>query len=272
MWKIADGPLKTRWGSEFTPQNVHSEYPRPQFVREAWQNLNGLWDYAITPQFSKAPAEFAGKILVPFPIESALSGVMKPVGVENQLWYRRTFAIPNDWKNRSIRLNFGAVDWECTVWVNGHLVGEHRGGYNAFSFDITHALKKTGEQEIMVAVWDPADAGTQARGKQVAEPHAIWYTSVTGIWQTVWLEPVNEVYLESLEMTPDIDKSVLKVRGFTNVSDLGMKIEAHVRADGQLVATDSWVASQASALAIPDARLWSPHQCWLFAPARSGRI
>ena len=225
-WKPADRPLMTKWAREVSPEKVHPEYPRPQMVREGWLNLNGLWDYAIKPKDASRPDSFDGQILVPFPVESALSGVMKPVGPDNRLWYRRTFTVPEKWTahKKRLLLHFGAVDWDATVWVNGKEVGNHKGGYDPFTFDITDALKSDGEQEIVLSVWDPTDAGTQPRGKQVRKPGGIMYTAVTGIWQTVWLEPVNPVYIESIQMTPDIDAGVLrlKVEVGGDVSDPGL--------------------------------------------------
>ncbi|UCD52349.1 MAG: hypothetical protein JSW27_06865 [Phycisphaerales bacterium] len=215
-WKPADGPLMTKWSAEVSPDNVWPEYPRPQMVRRDWLNLNGLWDYAITAKDRMQPRDFDGQILVPFPVESALSGVMKRVGPDNRLWYRRTFEIPRGRRGhvtgRRILIHFGAVDWDTTVWVNGLKVGSHRGGYDPFTFDITHAVKAEEPQTIVVSVWDPSDAGTQPRGKQVRKPRGIWYTPVTGIWQTVWIEPVNPFYIESLEMTPDLDAATLKLK------------------------------------------------------------
>jgi len=216
QWKPAAGPLMTRWAKEVSPENALPEYPRPQMVRKDWLNLNGLWDYAIKAKDAAQPDVFDGQILVPYPIESALSGVMKPVGPDNRLWYHRTFEIPKghawDLTGRRVLLHFGAVDWDATVWVNGKELGNHKGGYDPFSFDITDALKESGQQEIVLSVWDPTDAGTQPRGKQVRNPNGIWYTAVTGIWQTVWLEPVGPVYVQSIQMTPDIDKAVLKLK------------------------------------------------------------
>jgi hypothetical protein len=175
-WQPAEGPLLTRWAKDVKPAKAHPEYPRPQLVREPWQNLNGLWDYAITDRGALQPTEWDGQILVPFPIESALSGVMKRVSEEERLWYRRTFKIPSKWKGQRVLLHFGAVDWEATVSVNGEEVGSHRGGYDAFTFDVTDALRPSGDQELVVSVWDPTDAGTQPRGKQIRNPHGIWYT------------------------------------------------------------------------------------------------
>ena len=206
-WQPAKGPLMTWWAKQVSPDNVHPEYPRPQMVREKWLNLNGLWEYAIRPKDERQPTRFDGRILVPFPVESALSGVMKAVGEENCLWYRRTFEIPNEWAGQRILLNFGAVDWEATVWVNGKQVGTHRGGYDPFTFDITSALKKAGRQEIILSVWDPTNSGYQPRGKQVKKPGGIWYTAVTGIWQTVWLEPVPESYIRSIRIEPDVGEN-----------------------------------------------------------------
>ncbi len=214
-YKPAEGPLMTRWAASVTPENAHAEYPRPQMVRPDWLNLNGLWDYAIRPRDEGRPESFDGQILVPFCVESALSGVMKTVGPDNRLWYRRTFEVPPgprwDPSMGRILLNFGAVDWDTTVWINGKQVGTHKGGYDPFTFDITDALKDSGAQEIVVSVWDPTDGGTQPRGKQVRQPGGIWYTAVTGIWQTVWIEPVTKIYIKSFKMVPDIDAGVLRV-------------------------------------------------------------
>jgi len=204
-WQPAEGPLMTRWGKQVSPDNAHREYPRPQMVRKDWLNLNGLWEYAIKPKDQGQPQDFDGQILVPFPAESALSGVMKPVGEENRLWYRRTFETPKKWKGRKVLLHFGAVDWDTTLWVNGRQVGAHRGGYDPFTFDITDTLKDAGPNEIVLSVWDPTNAGYQPRGKQVSKPRGIWYTAVTGIWQTVWLEPVPEAYIRAIKIEPDVD-------------------------------------------------------------------
>ncbi len=210
-WQPARGPLVTRWAKDVAARNPLPEYPRPQMVRADWLNLNGLWDYAIAAKDSPRPEKFDGQILVPFPVESALSGVMKQVGESNRLWYRRTFTIPPGWKDKRVLLHFGAVDWEATVRVNGRELGTHRGGYDGFSFDLTDALKPSGEQEIVVAVFDPSDAGFQPRGKQVRRPNSIWYTPTSGIWQTLWLEPVPRDHIESLKIVPDIDHNAVEI-------------------------------------------------------------
>jgi beta-galactosidase/beta-glucuronidase len=194
-WKPAAGPLMTRWAKDVTPDKVLPEYPRPQMVRKDWQSLNGLWQLAFAKEGEEPPVgkNLSEQILVPFPVESALSGVMKH---SDRLWYRRTFTVPKDWSGQRILLHFGAVDWEATVWVNGKKLGAHRGGYDGFEFDISDALKKEGEQELIVGVYDPTDKSTQPRGKQVLNPESIWYTPTTGIWQTVWLEPVPKTSIE----------------------------------------------------------------------------
>ncbi len=263
-WKPADGPLMTRWAKNVSPQNVHQEYPRPQMVRDDWLNLNGLWQYAIRPKNQPQPEQFDGKILVPFPIESALSGVMKTVGEPNTLWYRRDFAVPQKWQDKRVLLHFGASDWETTVWVNGNKMGTHRGGYDPFSFDITESLRPGRQQEIVVAVWDPTDAGNQPRGKQVARPHGIWYTSVTGIWQTVWLEVVNVAHIESLVIVPDIDGQLVRVTPKCSAQADGLAVEVEVKQNNKVVSNVSGKTSQEIILRITNPKLWSPDSPFLY--------
>ncbi|MFM8986386.1 MAG: glycoside hydrolase family 2 protein [Planctomycetia bacterium] len=203
-WRPAPTPLATRWGREVTPDNAWREYPRPQLVREAWQSLNGLWDYAVVDRPAgeagpprgdgPPPAAWDGKILVPFCVESSLSGVGRPVTAGQLLWYRRRVAVPAAWSGRRIMLRFDAVDWHATAWLNGKRLGDHAGGSDPFAFDITPHLRP-GDNELVLRVWDPTDAGPQPRGKQVMRPESIWYTAVTGIWQSVWLEPVPEAHV-----------------------------------------------------------------------------
>ena len=204
-YKPVEGKIMTRWAGHINPEKVLPEYPRPQMVRSDWCNLNGLWDYAIVDKNQPMPGQFQGKILVPFAAESALSGVGKKVGEKNKLWYRRTFTVPEAWKDKTILLHFGAVDWDCDVFVNGTLLGNHQGGYDPFWFDITDALKATGPQELVVSVLDPTNKGRQPVGKQCDNPHGIWYTAVTGIWQTIWLEPVARTYIDTIKIIPDVD-------------------------------------------------------------------
>ena len=263
-WVPADGPLMTRWAAEVRPENVHGEYPRPQMQREQWTNLNGLWDYAIAPKEEGRPESWQGKILVPFCAESALSGVMKRVGPDARLWYRRTFEHSKDDRNGRLLLHFGAVDWEATVWVDGRQVGTHRGGYDPFTIDITDALKDTPKHELVVGVWDPTDAGTQPRGKQVRNPRGIWYTPVTGIWQTVWLEWVPAVHVDSLTILPDVDAG--EVRVTVHVAGNENPVDAWAKAidGGRVVSEARGKSGTPLRLKISDAKLWSPDSPFLY--------
>ena len=211
-WQPVPGHLMTRWAEEVSPQNVWTSYPRPQMTRPDWVNLNGLWEYGITPRKAHQP-EFEGQILVPFPVESALSGVKRSLKPDERLWYRRRFSVPEDWFDKRVLLHFGAVDWEASVWVNGEAAGTHQGGYLPFYFDITQYIQP-GENQLEVAVWDPTDSSWVARGKQVLKPKSIWYTGISGIWQTVWLEPVPQTYIQKLKITPDIDTESLEIQVF----------------------------------------------------------
>ena len=219
----------TRWAADVSPTNARPEYPRPMLVRGEWLNLNGLWDYALTPR-GRRPERYDGRILVPYPVESALSGVGDTVGPGRMLWYRRDFRVPQHWAGRHVLLHFEAVDWETQVWVNGHLIGGHQGGYDPFTFDITAALGGRGGQEILVSVWDPTDSGPQARGKQVREPGGIFYTSVTGIWQTVWLEPVGAATIRDYAVVTDIDSGRVELTVTVDGAQPGDRVVAAVRA------------------------------------------
>jgi beta-galactosidase/beta-glucuronidase len=263
-WKPAPGPLVTRWAKAVSPEKVHPEYPRPQMVRDGWLNLNGLWDYAILPRQQGQPKQFEGQILVPFPVESALSGVMKAVGSANRLWYRRTFTLPADWSGRRVLLHFGAVDWESTVWVNGVEIGAHRGGYDPFTYEITEALRPDQPQEIVLAVWDPTDDGTQPRGKQVKEPKGIWYTANTGIWQTVWLEPVPALRIAGLRLTPEVDRKLLALDVATAGDAASAVIEAVALESGKEVASARGPVGQRLELTVSRPKLWSPDEPFLY--------
>ncbi len=265
QWKPVEGQLMTRWAKDVSPGNVWPEYPRPQMTRDQWQNLNGLWDYAITPStVDSRPAAWEGQILVPFAIESALSGVKKAVQPDQTLWYRRTFTAPENLDGQRLLLHFNAVDWECAVFVNGTFCGRHQGGYDPFYFDITGALVPQGDQELVVAVWDPSDKGYQPRGKQILEPQGIWYTAVTGIWQSVWLEPVPRAHIRNLALTPDIDKGVLRLSATVDGAAPGDEIVA-VALDGAAPVAGS--AGQPGApfeIPIENAKLWSPDSPFLY--------
>lgn len=264
QWKPAGEKIKTVWAEEIDVNNVLPEYPRPIMERDEWQNINGLWEYAITKAGDAKPEKFDGKILVPFAIESSLSGVQRNVGEEKELWYKRSFNVPSNWKNKMILLNFGAVDWKSDVWINGIKVGSHRGGYTPFSFDITPFLYKSGEQELVVKVWDPSDKGHQPRGKQTSNPEGIWYTPVTGIWQTVWLEPVNEKYFTNVNTVANIDNQNLKVEAFTSGTVFGDYYEVLVKEGTQIISTAKSVTGQAVEVGVPGSKLWSPDSPFLY--------
>ncbi|HET8649697.1 MAG TPA: galactose-1-epimerase [Gemmatimonadales bacterium] len=255
--------LKTPWAAQVSDSNPWPEYPRPQLVRSEWQNLNGRWDYAITDSAASTPRQYDGAILVPYAVESQLSGVRRAVTDSQRLWYRRTFAVPQSWRRGRVLLHFGAVDWDATVFVNGHRVGAHRGGYDPFTLDITDALASGTNQQLIVSVWDPTDRGGQPRGKQVLKPHSIWYTAVTGIWQSVWLEPVPSSYVTSLLVVPNVDDGrvtiTARVAGRTSAP---IRVAAF---DGDhQVAVAQGRANQPIALTIPDAKLWGPGHPFLY--------
>lgn len=262
QWKPAGDKLKTKWAAEVNPTNVLPEYPRPIMERNEWKNLNGLWDYAICPLGDSQPKTFDGQLLVPFAVESSLSGVQKTVGDKNELWYNREFTIPSTWNGKNILLHFGAVDWKAEVWVNDIKVGQHTGGFTPFSFNITQALNK-GNNRLVVKVWDPSDAGDQPRGKQVNSPNGIWYTPVTGIWQTVWLEPVATNHISNVKSTPNIDKNQLTVEVATIQPGEGV-VTVELRDAGKLVATGKSLHGEAIELTIPDMKLWCPASPFLY--------
>ncbi len=263
-WRPAGDRIRSPWAAKVDPANLLPEYPRPMLVRDQWANLNGLWDYAILPRGGAIPSSYDGKILVPFAVESSLSGVMKPVGADRELWYRRSVAVPAAWKNKRILLHFGAVDWKADVWINDIHIGSHQGGYTAFSFDITPWLIKGKEQTLTVRVWDPADQGWQPRGKQVSRPRSIWYTSVTGIWQTVWMEPVPECHVSRVTSIPDVDGSTVAVTAEAEHAPAGTIMEVKVLAEGKTIAMGKAVPGEAALIGLAGSRLWSPKDPFLY--------
>lgn len=264
QWAPAGDKIKTTWGENLDPNNVLPEYPRPIMERSEWQNLNGLWQYAVVDKGSAIPTTFEGDILVPFAIESSLSGVARRIHDRQELVYQRSFTIPSAWKNKRVLLHFGAVDWKADVWVNDIKVGSHTGGYAPFSFDITPALEGK-SNKLTVKVWDPTDRSYQPRGKQVSNPSGIWYTPVSGIWQTVWLEPVNEKHIQDLRILPNIDRKMLTVdAAVANAADADM-LEVKVFDGDQLVATGKSINQQIVEIAMPaDSKLWSPESPFLY--------
>lgn len=264
QWKPVEGRIRTQWSEQVNPDNVLPEYPRPIMERTEWKNLNGLWDYAIIEKGKHTPSVFDGKILVPFAVESSLSGVSKTVGAEKELVYRRAFDVPSSWKGKRVLLHFGAVDWKTDVWVNDVKVGSHTGGFTPFSFDITEALQGK-NNTLLVKVWDPTDKGYQPRGKQVSRPEGIWYTPVTGIWQTVWLEPVSESYIQDLRITPDIDNSLLSLKALVKDATSKDLVEVKVFDGQQLVAQGKSINGECVQVAMPEnAKLWSPESPFLY--------
>jgi beta-galactosidase/beta-glucuronidase len=264
QWKPAGDRIRTAWSDKVDPLNPLPEYPRPMLVREQWLNLNGLWDYAILPKGGPMPVKFEGKILVPYPVESSLSGVQRAVGEKNELWYSRSFTIPSSWKNNHIVLNFGAVDWKTDVWINNVKIGSHKGGYIPFSFDITLLLVPGREQKITVRVWDPADNGSQPRGKQVTKPGGIWYTSVTGIWQTVWLEPVSENHITGITSVSDIDQGSVSILANINQKMTNGLVEVKVLENGKEIGIARAYPGEECMVAIRSPRLWSPESPFLY--------
>ncbi len=276
-WKIAGTKITTPWAEKVDPAHPLPDYPRPQMVRDSWMNLNGLWQYNILPAAqTEIPTTYAGKILVPFAVESALSGVGKTVGKDSTLWYEQNFMLPSNFRNKKILLQFGAVDWLCEVYVNGKMAGTHKGGYDPFSFDITAGLNKKGNQKITIRVWDPSDDGPQPRGKQVKNPSGIWYTPVTGIWQTVWLEAVPQTYISDIKQTPDVDNKSVRVSA--KVLDLKAGDEVIVTAfkGTEKISSQILANNSEAVLPVPNARLWSPKDPFLYdlsiAVMRKGKI
>ena len=279
-WQKKTAPLMTQWADDVTPENVLPEYPRPQMVRAEWMNLNGVWEFDCTRGITnRIPAdewkgcdravfdkvEFGRKlpreILVPFPVESALSGIMERA---EYLKYRRTFRLPQGWRGngRHVRLNFDAVDWKCDVYLNGKLQGGHEGGYDAFSFDVTKDLKD-GDNELIVTVYDPTDNGTQPVGKQRNEPEGYWYTPNSGIWQTVWLEPVDEFAATGMKLIPHVREGWLGVT--VKASEKLQEVELEALDGGKTVAKAKGYVNSEIRLDMPkDMKLWSPDSPFLY--------
>jgi beta-galactosidase/beta-glucuronidase len=264
QWKPAGDKIKTVWGESLDPKNVLSEYPRPLLERSEWQNLNGMWDFSILPVQQTEPARYEEQILVPFPLESSLSGLQKAISDDQAMWYRRTFAIPSAWKNKHILLHFGAIDWKAEIYLNGIKIGSHTGGYTPFAFDITPFTKPSVEQTLVVKVWDPTDNYYQPRGKQVSKPQDIVYTAVSGIWQTVWIEPVAEQHIIQLKTLPDVDKTSFNVKVTTQNTAIYDYVEVRILDGSKVVQTAKAVVTEELELAIQDAKLWSPDAPFLY--------
>ena len=271
QWAPVGENIRTTWAEQVDPANPLPEYPRPQMVRADWMNLNGLWDYSVTSATAES-FDAQGQILVPFPLESSLSGVGGELKKDEALWYEREFTVPNKWKGKNVLLHFGAVDWQAEIYVNEVLVGSHKGGYDPFSFDITSYLRKSGKQNLKVKVQDATDNSFQPRGKQCILQRAIWYTPVSGIWQTVWLEPVAKAHVENYYVVSDIDNATMTfdVAASTDDGDV-VKVVVLEGGEGysaempsQNVVAEAVVESGKAVVNIPDMKLWSPDSPYLY--------
>jgi glycosyl hydrolase family 2 len=261
-WHAKRPVLSTPWTAQVSPGSVNWGYPRPQMTRAAWENLNGAWQFAPARAGARPPVGVAlpRRILVPFPMESALSGV----GTHYQYsWYRRTFTVPSSWRGRRVLLNFGAVDWRATVWVNGRRVGTHQGGYDPFGMDITPALRRAGVQEVVVGVDAPVNRGGEPIGKQRLKPGSIFYTASSGIWQSVWLEPVPMARIDSIRAAPDLQDGVLRVSVRTT-SAAGDTIQAVAYQGSQQVGSAQGPATATLTVPVPNPRAWSPQDPFLY--------
>ncbi len=256
QWKMQGNGLKTTWATQISPQNTSKEYPRPILQRQEWKSLDGLWDYAIRKRGAETVQTFDGQILVPFAVESCLSGVMKMVGKDQVLLYQRTFDVPEAWAGKHILLHFGAVDWLAEVWLNDVKIGAHKGGFTSFSFDITPYIRQGGSQKLSLRVWDPTTDGYQPVGKQNSNPNSIWYTPVTGIWQTVWLESVSEQHVTAIRTTSDIDNNLLSVAVQTEYTR-GV-VEVSLLDGNKEIATQKAAAGQSINFHLDTPKLWSP--------------
>lgn len=265
-WKALEGKVMSKWAKTVNPENAWQEYPRPQFERAQWKNLNGLWDYAILKTNQIQPKRYQGKILVPFSFESPLSGIGKKISPEDKMWYRKSFELPKNWSGKDVVIHFEAVDYKCAVWVNDILVGSHKGGFDRFSFNITPYLKSNGQQKIVLAVEDATNFSSQPRGKQQINPSGIYYTPVSGIWQTVWLEAVSsEAYLKQVKTTTDIDNSTVSLIPMSNQTLIkGYQVAVDVFFDGKKLVSGSTRPDTPLHLKIENAQLWSPDHPHLY--------
>ena len=265
-WKALEGKIMSQWAKTVNPENAWQEYPRPQFERAQWKNLNGLWDYAILKTNEIQPKRYQGKILVPFSFESPLSGVGKNIDPEDKMWYRKNFELPKNWSGKDVVIHFEAVDYTCAVWVNDVLVGTHKGGFDRFSFNITPYLKPNGQQKIVLAVEDATNFSSQPRGKQQINASGIYYTPVSGIWQTVWLEAVSsEAYLKQVKTTTNIDENTVTLIPLSNQSLVsGYMVRTTVFFNGEKVTSGETKPNMPLTLKIDTPKLWSPDHPHLY--------
>ncbi len=259
--------ITTRWAGRVDPAHPLPDYPRPQMTRDRWQSLNGTWQFAAAGGEGDAPPigrALAERIVVPFPVESRLSGIDRH---EDRMWYRRTFTVPGAWRvpggGERLLLHFDAVDWETTVYVNGKQVGTHTGGYDRFTVDVTDALEASGPQELVVGVFDPTDQGGQPLGKQRLNPSGIFYTPVSGIWQTVWMEPVASAHISRLDMTPDVSGQTLRLT--VRADGVTDEVAVVTARDGhRTVGTAVGPVGRELRVPVPNPKLWSPERPFLY--------
>ena len=266
-WAPVPGQIMTNWANDVTPENVWKEYPRPQMVRTDWLNLNGLWDFEITERdTNKIAINYARKILVPFCVESALSGIKETITGKQQMMYRRYFTVPSHWNQKHLILHFEAVDYETKVWVDGKYVGIHKGGYDHFQFDIAGFLNKDEKHEIKLVVWDPTNEGSQPIGKQAlpAIRNRTKYTATSGIWQTVWLEPTNEVAIESIKIIPNIDNGTISLQTKVVGATQGARIKIQAFDQGKEIASSIAAIGEPVSLQLNQPKLWSPTNPFLY--------
>ncbi|MBA8824393.1 beta-galactosidase/beta-glucuronidase [Saccharopolyspora lacisalsi] len=260
-WQPEQPPLSTPWTDEVGPNNALPKYPRPQLAREKWKNLNGVWQYAAGSTPPARDAELDERILVPYPPESALSGIKRH---DEHMLYRRTFKVPPDWRGQRLLLHLGAVDQEATVWVNGHEVARHGGGFTRFTVDVTDALKPGRKQQVTVAAEDRNEGNPYPVGKQTNKPGGIFYTGSSGIWQTVWIEPVSTAHIRHLDITPNLDTSSFALTAHTR-GVRGQRVEAIVsEPGGREVSRTVGPADSPLSLPVPEAHLWSPKDPYLY--------
>ena len=257
-WQPKEAPLMTSWGEAVDPQNVLPEYPRPQLQRTHWINLNGLWQFQQAAEGEDTPfgsVVLSDTILVPFPVEAALSGIMQPM---ERMWYKRYFSYHARFSNEHVLLHFGAIDWHAKVWINGNLAGEHKGGYDPFTVDISDYVAEGNSNELIVWVFDPTDAGQQPLGKQKRIPESIWFTSCSGIWQTVWIEQLPSFYLTKVAIRTNIENGTLYIDPHPNDAAVNASLQTTVRLNGDLVAQKQMYGVHPFEITLPDPRLWSP--------------
>jgi hypothetical protein len=268
-WTPKPSPMTTPWTNQVPVDNPLPEYPRPQLTRPDWANLNGIWNFAVTGANAGQPSSFTEQIRVPFPAESALSGIQRKVTQNDKLWYQRTFTVPAGWNGRRVQLNFGASDWKTTVWVNGQQAGGvHNGGFDSFGFDITPLLNG-GTNSIVVSVFDPTETGGQAVGKQRIRdvaPHpdgGIFYTAASGIWQTVWLEPTAPAHITRLDLVPNLGDNTLRAT-VLGAGVSGQTAKVTVSTGGTTVGTATGAVGSAIPVPVPNAHRWSPEDPFLY--------